>query len=761
MKKISKVLFSKQSLVLGLFVLMLIGKGFSQEKVVLKTDRDIYVGGESMWLTVNCYNSNENVFSPISKVAYIELLNQANSPVLQLKMLLPSEGTSCLVHLPDTLSTGNYLIRSYTNWMRNLNPELYFSKKIVIINPFVANKYPEKEFAFGRDTVLYYFEGDQAVFENNNQMLIRTIDQSGQGISVPASIFSPEGEIVSELVTDKNGFSKIDFKPTIVGDYQFKFTDASKQYVFPIHVNGRGFGVLHLVHSDEVLEFSVLNAENNTTLTMGKIHIVTPAGKLLLDRPIALSSNSKTKIERSLLPSGILCALLINAENKIVSSRYFFLSENDDNKKNKIELNKSSFRERELVEMNLVNNSNLTNVSVSVVKGNLSNNVLPNTELRHLHSCFESMVAKLVTEKLSLNDLLLMFKPVNSFFTEELNVHFSAEPYGEVIFGVLKTKETSEPIANEKVMLSFVGQIADLQIAETDSLGKFHFEVNQCGEKEFVIQPYFFDREKYEYTIDLEQGFSKKYLRELPPLAFDRDRMKELNQCIVNMQISTLLSPVRAKQIDNCPTRPFYGEPQFVIPVEKFIDLPTMEDIIREIVTSVYLRKKNGKLEIRFVGNSLDNNDAALVMVDGVPVWDHDEVLRILPEELLQIEVINEPYFMSDLKLGSILNIITKKANLSSIELDHGIFRQAKTGYAKEWKYSGPDYSIDTLKNARIPDYRNTLYWNSNVDFQKSNQTTLSFYTGDENTRYLIIVEGVNRLGKLERIEQSFVVSNN
>ena len=80
-----------------------------KEALVLRTDRDLYVVGEEVWMKVYKLNAHDNKYDNFSKVVYIEVLNQAGYPVNQLKVHLPNSSGSASLTLSDTLSSGNYL----------------------------------------------------------------------------------------------------------------------------------------------------------------------------------------------------------------------------------------------------------------------------------------------------------------------------------------------------------------------------------------------------------------------------------------------------------------------------------------------------------------------------------------------------------------------------------------------------------------------------------------------------------------------------
>ena len=72
-----------------------------------------------------------------------------------------------------------------------------------------------------------------------------------------------------------------------------------------------------------------------------------------------------------------------------------------------------------------------------------------------------------------------------------------------------------------------------------------------------------------------------------------------------------------------------------------------------------------------------------------------------------------------------------------------------------------PDYSTDSLKASRIPDYRNTLYWNPAVRTGTDGAAAVEFWTSDETGEYLVITECVTSDGRRGRKVTPFIVTKN
>lgn len=105
---------------------------YPQEKVHIHTDKPYYSIGDSIWFKAYVVNAEKNELSNLSKILYVELIDEKNS--IQKTLRLPVTGGLAWGDfiLADSLSEGNYRIRAYTSWMRNFGEEYFFDKIIKV-----------------------------------------------------------------------------------------------------------------------------------------------------------------------------------------------------------------------------------------------------------------------------------------------------------------------------------------------------------------------------------------------------------------------------------------------------------------------------------------------------------------------------------------------------------------------------------------------------------------------------------------------------
>jgi hypothetical protein len=63
--------------------------------------------------------------------------------------------------------------------------------------------------------------------------------------------------------------------------------------------------------------------------------------------------------------------------------------------------------------------------------------------------------------------------------------------------------------------------------------------------------------------------------------------------------------------------------------------------------------------------------------------------------------------------------------------------------------FISPDYSSVDISKNRIPDYRNTLYWNPSVKPGKDGTARVEFWSSDNKSDYIINIQGITSEGEM------------
>lgn len=106
------------------------------ETIFIHTNGSSFVSGETLQYKVYCLKSTDKMPSNISKIAYVELVDNDKKSIFKTKIALENATGQGDYFIPTTLKTGNYKLIGYTNWMLNKPTSELFQLDINIVNPY-------------------------------------------------------------------------------------------------------------------------------------------------------------------------------------------------------------------------------------------------------------------------------------------------------------------------------------------------------------------------------------------------------------------------------------------------------------------------------------------------------------------------------------------------------------------------------------------------------------------------------------------------
>jgi hypothetical protein len=107
---------------------------FPIERIVIQTDRFLYITGETVWFKLFAYNETDHL-SDFSRVAYLELIDDTGTAVSRIKVGLERAQGTGAIELPPGLNSGYYTLRAYTQAMRNLGVAAFCHKQLIVLHP--------------------------------------------------------------------------------------------------------------------------------------------------------------------------------------------------------------------------------------------------------------------------------------------------------------------------------------------------------------------------------------------------------------------------------------------------------------------------------------------------------------------------------------------------------------------------------------------------------------------------------------------------
>jgi len=112
----------------------------STESVYLHTNATMFLVGEYLYYSVYNFETEEKVFSDLSKIAFVELIDSNGEKVFQQTIELKDGRGRGDYFIPTNIPSGNYKLVAYTSWMKNNKVNTYFDQNLAIINPYQSGQ---------------------------------------------------------------------------------------------------------------------------------------------------------------------------------------------------------------------------------------------------------------------------------------------------------------------------------------------------------------------------------------------------------------------------------------------------------------------------------------------------------------------------------------------------------------------------------------------------------------------------------------------
>ena len=216
------------------------------EKVYLHVDRDSYLAGETAWFKAYLYSEYQP--DTISTSLYVELLN-SSSAIINRKILPVFLGnTNGQIEIPDSLLTGNYIIRAYTPSMINSGVDFLYSKKIFVYGKKGISTAPDKK-TNHRVQVDFFPEGGNLITGFSNTVAFKATDTTGLPVNIKGDIKNSRNEIVTSLASYHDGMGMFEFTPLPDEKYFAEFKkDNSLQRVYLPQQTDKGIAISVIPH---------------------------------------------------------------------------------------------------------------------------------------------------------------------------------------------------------------------------------------------------------------------------------------------------------------------------------------------------------------------------------------------------------------------------------------------------------------------------------------------------------------------------------
>jgi len=740
-----------------------------REKLFVHTDREQYIAGEKLWLKI--YSMDEGLSYPlkISRIVYLELLDKDLNPRVQIKAGLEDGHGHSYISIPKSMITGNYTLRAYTQWMKNENPEFYFTKTISVINPYIAQK-PSKLSSKTSYTLDILPEGGNLVNGIRSQIGFKISDQNGKGVEASGWLTCLQTKKSVSLKTLYKGMGKFEFIPNKSLDYylSFKLSDTLIHQKLPKAFD-EGY-TLAIVKEDSLVKVMVKCSPDLKGLP---IYLLVENRDQVkgMENAFMKSDSLLLLIPKRKLGEGVIDFILFNSKGKPIADRILFerpkmvlsieanLSATNWSKRSPIQL--------ELSTLNPSGKPESSNLSLSVFLLD-SLNRIPTENIQSYVFLRSEVKGRIENPNDYFNkdnpkvdeqgDLLMLTQGWRRIKWEEIlkkdpnYFQYLPEREGFLIQGKVINKVNGSPVPHILTSLSKPGNHFDFQPCISDENGNVYYSFKPFqGNYDLVSQT--INKADSNYRIDLENPFSEKFGKyTLEPLNLSPGIRQSLLSQSISSQIQDVFYAKKLKYLEgikSLDTTRFYGIPDRNYNLDEYKRFTNMEEVIREYILDVHLRKKSGNFDFYVSNTPLLSffDDPPLVLMDGVLIKDINKLMAFDPLKIKGIEVISRTYFQGPLLNEGIISFRTYKGDLAGFSLDPSSLSQEFKGLQNNLEFYSPQYESAKEKTSRLPDFRNELYWNPEIQTDNNGKSVSRFYTSDDTGEYAIVVQGRNSTG--------------
>ena len=348
------------------------------EKVYLHTDRDFYFLGDTIWYKAYLLDGHSLSLVTDIQNLYIDLIDSQGRNTQNQVLFCENGEASGSIIITDTAATGTFIIRAYTDYLKNFGEEMFFHKTLRISevkNSFeIESENPDVIEGKSEIDVSFLPEGGYLLSGTLNLVAFKAVDKNGKGFSIEGKELDSHGDTVSIFRTDYKGMGKLFFIPMKGESYEVKIDGyPGFEYRF-MNIRNKTEKLVLLQQSKEELTLGViLNSRKHSR----EQYIIACFFRdmLLFYKEIVLNGSIKVKVETDLMLGGINRFVLLNGELEPLSERLVFLDNIDVNNL-EVKTTQKEFATRSLVQMDIldeIDNLGCSSLSVAVVDENALN----------------------------------------------------------------------------------------------------------------------------------------------------------------------------------------------------------------------------------------------------------------------------------------------------------------------------------------------------------------------------------------------------
>ncbi|RZK24487.1 MAG: hypothetical protein EOO56_01165 [Hymenobacter sp.] len=736
------------------------------EQLFLHLDRPAYVAGETLWFKAYVVEGTYHRPLGMSKVAYVEVLDADQRPVLQVKTALVHAMGQGSLALPAELATGRYVVRAYTNWMKNAGPDFYFQQPITVANTAASSAAVVPPTKAGPVYDVQFFpEGGQLVQGLPGRVAFKVTDRYGRSVAATGTVADARGTTLATFQTLKFGMGSFLLTPAAAGaayTATLRLPDGKVLTSKLPAVAEQGYA-LQVTDNDRGQLIVAVQAQGAGAT--GSLHLLAHSGqRVTVEADAAFSGGQAVfQVDKRRLHPGIT-HFTVFAEQRPVGERLYFRRPAQA-LRIQGQAAAAAYGTRRQVRLQ-VGAPQAAALSLAVYRLDSLSTEAPADIASHLLLAADltgfvedagyyfrdsSAVAQQAADNLMLTQGWRRFRWEDVAAGRPPTISYPPELNGYLLQGRVSQPDGA-PAAGVNTYLSLPGHVFWFNNATSHADGTVQFELPHVyGARKLVFQTNPLPDSLY--RVELLSPFTRgggAAVPGLPPLSARLATTLSERHLQVQAQQAFPAPPARYLPVPT-DTVAFYGRPDEHYRLDDYTRFPTMEEVMREYVPGVLVRKRRDGFHFLVVDRPrhITLKENPLTLIDGLPVFKIDQIMAFDPLKVKTLDVMANRYFVGQQAYDGLVSYYTYKGDLGGFPLNpHALIEEYETLQVPREFYA-PRYDTEAQQRSRLPDLRNLLYWNPNIQLAADKPQNLEFFTSDQAGRYLVMTQGLTPDGQL------------
>jgi hypothetical protein len=693
-----------------------------REDVYIKVNSTTLLAGETLRYAAFVYDKNSGQLSDVSKLLYVELIDENGKAHFQHKLQLSNGLANTSFFIPTTISTGTYQLIAYTLWMRNF--EDFFSLPITLINPYES---PSKSLMPLSESVIVQLFPEGGIIHPGieNKIALKVSNQYGNPKVQLFKLIDDANSALSEITSDKSGMAYFKLTPDPKRHYQLIYENHQGSFQFiKLNIGNQSAPQLKFIKANNVIELTLNGG------LIDKNYIIQIENGLGTVYSTAMKTNQTLQIDGSGWKRGLYRALALN-NNNILSERIFTVGAPTEQEFSDLLVTNVKNELTIPTEPNSV-------ISVSVRKQSTLNKVKPSLIQYQFFGAIHEWCEVPSLSRHTINDWLLTTQWRKQTSKENTTISFLPEIRGEVLQGTVKG-QNQELKKGSKVGYAITGYDYQLRVSTVDTLGNFQIQLNPVDQDRKAYLSLINDTTSAVFKV--EDNFINTYPNlNFPPVHFTAEQIHEIVERSISNQINNAYQDDKLPYDSIVRDAPFDYNYEFIL--DEYNRFPTMYEHFYEYVGMVSARSYSYKMNV-FIDDPLVDEQPALYLIDGVPT-DTRRLLEFSPYRIKSFGIISKRFYYGPLVVDGLVSLHTFQGDLQGFE---------PGPYASRYDYKGLQPHGSSIINSnkyldsRIPNYSEELIWIP-ISLTNSSKEHIIPFRNSQNIPVDIIVEGFTNDGK-------------